>query len=69
MAEGRVRAVGTAAELKSRFGKGFKLTITCNDHENKEQAIDFIKHLIAGARELSNIGGTIVFYLPKKVRM
>jgi hypothetical protein len=41
MAEGRVRAVGTSAELKSRFGKGFKLTITCADHDNKPQAIEY----------------------------
>jgi hypothetical protein len=36
-----VRAVGTSAELKSRFGKGFKLTITCADHDNKPQAIEY----------------------------
>jgi hypothetical protein len=98
MAEGRVRAVGTSAELKSRFGKGFKLTITCADHDNKPQAIAydaphlrlvfiiftrdpctyhsrpvlfvrwdrFVKQLVPGAKEISNISGTVLFYLPKK---
>lgn len=66
MAEGRVRAVGTSAELKSRFGKGFKLTITCADHDNKAQAIAFVKQLVPGAKEISNISGTVLFYLPKR---
>jgi len=66
MAEGRVRAAGTSAELKSRFGKGFKLTVTCSNYEDKPQAADFVKKLISGAQEISNIAGTMTFYLPMK---
>lgn len=42
MADGRLRTVGTAAELKSRFGKGYKLTVTCADHGDKDQAIAYV---------------------------
>jgi hypothetical protein len=41
MNKGGIRAIGTAAELKSRFGNGFKLTLTCPDPANTQPAIEY----------------------------
>jgi hypothetical protein len=46
MNKGGIRAIGTAAELKSRFGNGFKLTLTCPDPANTQPAIEYTFHVL-----------------------
>jgi ABC-type multidrug transport system ATPase subunit len=70
MAEGRLRCIGNAADIKRRFGDGFKLTIhtATQSTDAAKRVADFVRtELCADATPLNTtMGGTTDFELPSK---
>eukprot|EP01087_Luapelamoeba_hula_P007099 TRINITY_DN1722_c0_g1_i1.p1 TRINITY_DN1722_c0_g1~~TRINITY_DN1722_c0_g1_i1.p1 ORF type:complete len:950 (+),score=149.32 TRINITY_DN1722_c0_g1_i1:132-2981(+) len=64
MSRGRVRAVGTAVELKSRFGAFYKLSMLCKP-DTVEDAHQFVMQALPQARLLHSIAGSREYSVPK----
>ena len=69
MSEGRLRCIGTSADIKRRFGEAYKLTIHTTSHapEAAEAVQAFVtRELSADARALNaSMGGTTDFEVPR----
>ncbi|KAJ3445892.1 atp-binding cassette transporter subfamily a abca [Anaeramoeba flamelloides] len=63
MANGILRTIGESQELKSRYGKGFKLMVHCNA-EDDEKVKNFIKKTFPNANEMNSLAGTSNFEVP-----
>merc|ERR1711871_1303500 len=68
MADGKLRCIGTAAELKAKFGQGYKFSVSVKGEEQLPVAEKFItSDLFAGAegvQTVNRIGSTINFNIP-----
>lgn len=77
MAEGEIKCIGVAADLKSRFGEGYKLSLQVNSiHFEKlimkvakghtqEPVEKFVKRVLPGASLLNSLAGTRNYQVPK----
>jgi ABC-type multidrug transport system ATPase subunit len=54
---GELKCIGSSTELKSRYGKGYKLTVTC-DSTQREVVRDFIQNIAPGTTLLNSIAET-----------
>ncbi|KAL0216688.1 hypothetical protein P9112_008872 [Eukaryota sp. TZLM1-RC] len=66
--EGDIMCIGTAENLKMRFGQGFKLLVSCLP-EKVTEAISFIRNLEPRASHVSTTDGVLQYQLPKDVSM
>lgn len=49
MAEGEIKCIGVSADLKSRFGEGFKLSIQVDaKYKDSNEADEFVHQLVPG---------------------
>lgn len=63
MARGRLRCLGTQQHLKSRFGEGFKLSLTMRSPVM--DAGPFVREkLCSSARLVHSVGATRIYMLP-----
>ncbi len=62
---GQLSVIDSSANLKQRFVKGLKLSVTFEDPNKEEGVIDLVKRHSTSCEILSNIGGVIAFELPK----
>jgi len=65
---GEFTAINTCAELKKRFGKGYKVVITSrvNTNENIENITKFMQIITPGAILLNSLAGTSNFEVPSQ---
>jgi len=63
-AGGKLRCIGNSADLKRRFGSGFKLTITSRV-EYEMAAHEFVMRLVPQAQFLNALAGTRNYELPR----
>jgi len=62
---GRLATIGTAADLKARFGSGYRLVVTAPPR--KELAVQtFLATVLPRATLINSIGGTQQFRVPKR---
>jgi len=61
---GKLAAIGTAQDLKSRFGKGYRLTVT-TPPEFEEDTRKYIYETVPKATLLNSLAGTQNFQVPK----
>jgi len=64
--DGEFKCIGSSADLKSRYGKGYKIAITTtkNTQENIEAIKKFIEQLTSGAVLLNSLAGTSNYEVP-----
>ena len=62
-AGGRLHCLGTSAELKSRFGAGFRLSVQTAP-DNEEGAIQFVQKLLPDATLINSLAGTRNYEVP-----
>jgi ABC-type multidrug transport system ATPase subunit len=65
MAKGKIRAVGSSGQLKSRYGDAFKLSISVNPAV-EEEADNFIRTLLPKAKLLNSLAGSRSYAVPKE---
>jgi ABC-type multidrug transport system ATPase subunit len=61
---GRLATLGTAQDLKSRYGSGYRLVITTSQ-KYEESARAFVKQLLPSATLLNTLNGTQQFEVPR----
>jgi ABC-type multidrug transport system ATPase subunit len=66
MSEGEMKCIGVSADLKKRFGSGFKLSIQVEKGYDTEPASQFIHKLFPHCVLINEISGTKNFQIPKK---
>jgi len=64
--DGQLTVVGSCANLKKRFVKGLRLSITIDDLSKEHAVQEFVKAAYPEARLLASLGGVINFELPKE---
>jgi len=65
MADGEMKCIGVSAELKNRFGEGFKLSVQIAKGFPEEPVDTFIKKLAPGALLVNKLSGTRSYQLPQ----
>lgn len=63
VAAGKLRCAGTPVSLKSRFGLGYRVTLSC-DPEHAEAAKRLVRRHLPGAQLRGDNAGALVFSLP-----
>ncbi len=58
MTEGELRCIGVSADLKSRFGEGYKLSVQVAKNGNQDTVDQFIKQIAPNAVLLNSLSGT-----------
>lgn len=66
MADGEVKCIGLSADLKSRFGEGYKLSVQVARNGNEEEVHKFILELVPQAVLINKLSGTRHYQVPKK---
>jgi ABC-type multidrug transport system ATPase subunit len=66
MADGNAKCVGVSADLKGRFGEGYKLSATVQKGANGEDLHKYILSFLPDARLLNELAGTRNYEIPKK---
>jgi len=61
---GRLATIGTAQDLKSRFGSGYRMVIT-TPPQNEEKARGFVQKIVPKAKLLNTLAGTQQFEVPR----
>lgn len=57
MADGEVKCIGVSADLKHRFGEGFKVSVQVAKHHNEEPVDEFVRKLLPGATLINELAG------------
>lgn len=65
ISRGELKCIGTSQHLKNKFGKGFRLSINC-DESCREQAISFVQTMLPNAKVHVEFGGNIQFEVPRE---
>eukprot|EP01117_Protostelium_nocturnum_P005789 TRINITY_DN2086_c0_g1_i1.p1 TRINITY_DN2086_c0_g1~~TRINITY_DN2086_c0_g1_i1.p1 ORF type:complete len:977 (-),score=310.06 TRINITY_DN2086_c0_g1_i1:119-3049(-) len=65
MAHGEIKCIGLSADLKGRFGEGFKLSLQVGRGADETPAHNFIMELIPRAVLLNQLAGTRNYEVPK----
>lgn len=63
VAAGKLRCAGTPTQLKSRFGLGYRVTLSCAP-ENTEAAKKLVRRHLPGAQLRGDNAGALVYSLP-----
>lgn len=58
MADGEVKCLGVSADLKHRFGEGFKVSVQVAKHEDDKPVDDFVKEHLPGAVLINELAGS-----------
>jgi ABC-type multidrug transport system ATPase subunit len=66
MADGEVKCIGVSADLKNRFGEGYKLSVQVAKGYDQEPVDQFIKQIAPSAVLLNSLSGTRNYQVPKK---
>jgi len=66
MSEGEMKCIGVSADLKNRFGEGFKVSIQVSKGNKEEPADEFVHKLVPGAILLNELAGTRNYNVPKE---
>eukprot|EP01086_Lenisia_limosa_P004022 TRINITY_DN1890_c0_g1_i1.p1 TRINITY_DN1890_c0_g1~~TRINITY_DN1890_c0_g1_i1.p1 ORF type:complete len:249 (+),score=42.04 TRINITY_DN1890_c0_g1_i1:44-748(+) len=66
MEEGALMAIGTVAELKTRYSKGFSLTFACKTSVEEKKAQKFIEKTWKHSKLEASLAGTSTYRLSKK---
>eukprot|EP01117_Protostelium_nocturnum_P005730 TRINITY_DN2068_c0_g1_i1.p1 TRINITY_DN2068_c0_g1~~TRINITY_DN2068_c0_g1_i1.p1 ORF type:complete len:1746 (+),score=587.77 TRINITY_DN2068_c0_g1_i1:107-5344(+) len=66
MSHGEIKCIGLSADLKGRFGEGFKLSFQVGRGENDAPAHEFLMNLIPQAVLLNELAGTRNYEVPKE---
>eukprot|EP00003_Mantamonas_plastica_P032330 TRINITY_DN874_c0_g2_i8.p1 TRINITY_DN874_c0_g2~~TRINITY_DN874_c0_g2_i8.p1 ORF type:complete len:866 (+),score=355.67 TRINITY_DN874_c0_g2_i8:567-3164(+) len=66
VAKGALRCIGESAELKERYGAGYKFSVTTKSQDNEAEVDEFLEPLLPDLEELNNLGGTRNFEVPRK---
>jgi len=62
---GELKCIGSSSQLKQRFGKGYKVTITVSDIKYEDEAQKFLLSLAPDAILLHSLAGTANYEIPK----
>eukprot|EP01114_Cavostelium_apophysatum_P009754 TRINITY_DN2300_c0_g1_i1.p1 TRINITY_DN2300_c0_g1~~TRINITY_DN2300_c0_g1_i1.p1 ORF type:complete len:1800 (+),score=493.64 TRINITY_DN2300_c0_g1_i1:225-5624(+) len=65
MADGEIKCIGVSADLKNRFGEGFKLSVQVERGYSPKPAHKFVKKLVPDAVKINELAGTANFQVPK----
>lgn len=65
MAEGEIKCIGVSADLKNRFGQGFKLSIQVARGHDTAPAHEFVQKVVPGAEMLNTLAGTTNYQVHK----
>src|SRR5689334_15129886 len=65
MADGEMECIGVSADLKHRFGSGFKLSMQVSKGQSAEPAHNFVNKLIPGITLMNELAGTRNYQVPK----
>lgn len=65
LVHGRLKCIGSAQHLKTRFGTGFEFMLTCQD-DSVEQVRSFVNEKFTGVTEIECYGGNIKYQLGKQ---
>lgn len=65
MAEGEIKCIGVSADLKNRFGEGYKLAIQVAKGTPQEPADSFVREIAPGASLLNHLAGTRNYQVSK----
>jgi len=65
MSEGDIRCIGVSADLKNRYGEGYKLSVQVAKNGNEEQVDQFVKQIAPNAILLNSLSGTRNYQIPK----
>jgi len=65
---GKLRSIGTQQHLKSKFGKGFKITVSY-DVSNQQQVQQFITDQIPSAVLVGDYFGSRIYQIPKDAKL
>lgn len=66
LVHGRMRCIGSAQHLKSRFGNGFEFLLTISDLSRLEEVREFIQSSFDGVKEVEVYGGNMKYQLGKQ---
>jgi len=65
MTDGELKCIGVSADLKNRFGEGYKLSVQVSKKGNIEEVDQFIKEMVPAAIMLNSLSGTSNYQVPK----
>lgn len=65
MSQGKLMCIGTAQHLKTKFGDGYRLTVSY-DESNVLPVHNYIREVVPNAKVLSQFEGSTVFVVPKQ---
>lgn len=66
LSQGEIRAIGPSADLKNRFGEGFKLSFQVAHDKSDVEADKFVRQLLPSAVLLHHLSGVRHYEVPKK---
>lgn len=65
MSEGEIKCIGVSADLKNRFGEGYKLAIQVAKGTTQKPADSFVREIAPGAILLNHLAGTRNYQVSK----
>jgi len=65
MSDGEIECIGVSADLKHRFGSGFKLSMQVSKGNSAEPAHNFVNKLMPGITLINELAGTRNYQVPK----
>ena len=67
MIDGELKCIGISADLKNRYGEGYKLSIQTARGKPEEPADEFVRKIAPGAVLVNKLSGTRNYQVPKGI--